>query len=149
MIADFGQIQFDRHMTATPDHVFQALTNAEDRMAWGAPDTGSVHIIDTLGPLEPGSRDTGRVGPRDNPYVDITTDWIILDAPSRLVYVETLSAEGQALSTSLATFELVGEGTGTALRATIQIVNFAGDDMRAEIEGGWSHALDALASHLA
>ena len=149
MIADFGQIQFDRTLNATPDRVFQALTDAQDRMAWGAPDTNSVHIIDAPAPLEPGAREMGRVGPRDNPYVEVATDWIILEAPTRLVYAETLSAEGEALGTSLATFELSDQGTNTALRATIQIANFAGEGMRAEMEAGWTHAMEALASHVA
>ena len=149
MTADFGQIQFERHMNATPERVYQALTDAQDRMAWGAPDTGSVYVIDAPVPLEPGMRETGRVGPRDNPYVDVTVDWILLDGPSRMVYVETLSAEREPLGISTATFELVEDGSGTALRVTVQIVNFSGDEMGDEMQAGWSHAMDALAAHLA
>ncbi len=148
MTADFAQLQFERSLNASPDRVFQALTNAQDRMAWGPPDAGSVHIIDTPVPLEAGAREMGRVGPRENPYVSVATDWIVVEAPGRLVYAETLLAEGSALGTSLATFELAAAGKGTALRATIQIANFAGDEMRAEMEAGWRHAIDALIAHL-
>ena len=149
MNADFGQLQFDRSLNAGPDRVFQALTNAQDRMAWGAPDADSVHIIENPVPLQAGAREMGRVGPRDNPYVDVATDWIVIEAPTRLVYAETLSADGAALGTSLATFELAATGEGTALRATVQIANFAGEEMRAEMEAGWTNAIDALIGHLA
>lgn len=148
MNAEFGQLQFTKSLSAAPDRVFQALTTAADRMAWSPPDAQSVLLIEDQPSAAPGVRETGRVGPRDNPYVDVATDWVVLEEASRLVYAETLAADGETLATSLATFEMEAQGTGTALRATIQIANFAGDEMYAEMSSGWETAVTALASYL-
>lgn len=148
MTTQLGTLEFTRSLGADPARVFEALTNPSDRMAWGPPDTDSVVIIEGQPPAAPGARELSRVGPRDNPYVDVATDWIVMEAPSRLIYAETLSAEGETLGCSLATFELVAEGAGTALQARIQIVNFAGPEMMGEFEGGWSHAVDSLVKHV-
>ncbi|MFL4471584.1 SRPBCC domain-containing protein [Tateyamaria armeniaca] len=148
MTTDIGTLEFTRTMTADPARVFQALTSAADRMAWGPPDADSVVIIENQPDAAPGVREISRVGPRENPYVDVATDWIVMEAPTRLVYAETLSAEGETLGVSLATFELSPEGSGTAVQAHVQIVNFAGSEMMGEFEGGWTHSLDSLARHV-
>lgn len=139
-----GSLQFTRTLASDPARVFAALTSAADRMAWGPPDTDSIVLIENQPDPAPGVRELSRCGPRDNPYVDVATDWIVMEAPTRLVYAETLSAEGETLGCSLATFELAADGTGTALSAHIQIVSFVGDEMMGEFEGGWSHAMDNL-----
>lgn len=148
MNAAFGKLQFTRSFGADTDRVFTALTNPADRMAWGPPDTGHVVLIENQPEPAPGVREVSRCGPRDNPYVDVATDWVVLDAPSRLIYAETLSAEGDVLGTSLATFELSASDAGTDLRATIHLVSFVGEEMLGEFEGGWSHAMDSLARHI-
>ena len=145
MTTAFGTLEFTRALASRPDRVFQALTSAADRMAWGAPDTDSVVVIENQPEPAPGVREIARVGPRDNPYVDVATDWIVMEAPARLVYAETLSAEGETLGCSLATFELSPDGSGTALNAHVQIVGFVGAEMRGEVESGWTHAIDNLA----
>ncbi len=148
MTAEFGQLQFEKSLVAAPDRVFQALTTASDRMAWSPPDTASVFLIENQPSAAPGVRELGRVGPRENPYVDVATDWIVMDAPARLIYAETLSAEGELLTTSFATFELTPNGNGTSLRATIQIANFAGEEMYGEVRAGWENAISSLSAYL-
>ena len=148
MTAQFGQLQFTKALTASPGRVFQALTNPADRMAWGAPDAQSVVLIEGQPAAAPGVREMSRVGPRENPYVDAATDWIVMEHPTRLIYAETLSADGETLVTGLATFELSADGSGTDLRATIQIANFAGEEMYEEVASGWENAIAALAAHL-
>ncbi|UWR21088.1 SRPBCC family protein [Sulfitobacter sp. S190] len=149
MTAQFGELRFDRTLDAPPARVFEALTHPADRMAWGPPDTGHVVEIDPdAPPPAAGLREHARCGPRDTPYVDVTTDWVLMEPPGLLVYVETLAAEGQTLGTSLATFEVTADGAGTALRVTVQVVSFVGDEMLGEVEGGWTHALDNLVQHL-
>ena len=147
MTTQFGKLNFDRRIKAAPPRVFAALTDPQDRMAWGPPDTGSVVLIEGQADPTPGAREMSRVGPRDNPYVDVATDWIVMDAPNRLIYVETLHAEGAVLASAFATFDLIADRSGTHLHATIHIANFAGDDMLGEVEAGWTHSIDALAAH--
>ncbi|MEL6452851.1 MAG: SRPBCC domain-containing protein [Pseudomonadota bacterium] len=148
MTAAFGQLQFDRTLTSDPARVFEALISPADRMAWGPPGTDHVVLIADQPAAAPGVRELSRCGPRDNPYVDVATDWVLIEAPTRLLFAETLSAEGAPLGTSLATYELTETGTGTTLRLTVQLVSFVGEEMMAEFEGGWTHALDNLARHV-
>jgi uncharacterized protein YndB with AHSA1/START domain len=148
MTASFGHLNFTRTLKSGPDRVYQALTSPADRMAWSPPDTDNVVLIEDQPDPAPGVREVSRCGPRHNPYVDVATDWVLMEPPSRLVYAETLSAEGDVLGCSLATFELEADGTGTALRISVQLVSFVGEEMKSEFEGGWSHALDNLARHV-
>ena len=148
MTAQFGTLEFNRALGSDPTRVFTALTSAADRMAWGPPDPNSVVIIEDQPDPAPGVRELSRCGPRDNPYVDVATDWIVMEAPARLIYAETLSAEDDVLGCSLAVFELSPDGEGTALKANVQIVSFVGPEMMGEFEGGWTHALDNLAKHI-
>ena len=148
MTTQLGTLEFTRTLGSDPARVFTALTNQADRMAWGPPDVDTVVIIEDQPEAAPGVRETARVGPRDNPYVDVATDWIVMEAPSRLIYTETLSAEGETLGCSLATFELSPEGAGTAMQASIQFISFVGAEMTGEMEAGWTHAMDSLARHV-
>ena len=148
MTAAFGQLQFDRTLTSAPARVFEALISPADRMAWGPPGTDQVVLIEGQPEAAPGVREMSRCGPRDNPYVDVATDWVLMEAPNRLLFVETLMAEGEPLGTSLATYELTEAGTGTHLRLTVQLVSFVGEEMMGEFEGGWTHALDNLVAHV-
>ena len=147
MTAHLGTLEFTRTLGADPARVFTALTNQSDRMAWGPPDADSVVIIEDQPDAAPGVRETSRVGPRDNPYGDVATDWIVMEEPASLIYAETLSAEGETLGCSLATFELSADGAGTSMQASIQIISFVGEEMMGEFEGGWTHALDNLTRH--
>lgn len=146
-MTDTKTLTFTRMFPATPPQVVHALTDPEARMTWGPPDADNVVLIEGQPTPTPGSRDTSRVGPRDNPYVDATTDWIEI-SPSRVSYAETLSAEGDSLGTSLAIFELSASAAGTQVQTTILIASFVGDGMIDEYDSGWTHAIDALARHL-
>ncbi|MEO0401829.1 MAG: SRPBCC domain-containing protein [Pseudomonadota bacterium] len=148
MTAAFGKLQFDRTFGAAPTRVFEALISPSDRMAWGPPGTDHVVLIEGQPDPAPGVREWSRCGPRDTPYVDVATDWILIESPARLLYAETLCAEGEVLGSSFATFELAADGVGTALRGTVHLVSFIGEEMLGEFEGGWSHAMDNLSHYL-
>ena len=120
----------------------------QGRGGWGRRESGWWGGRGRQGRDAGGRGGEARCGPRDNPYVDVATDWVVMDAPGRLIYAETLSAEGDVLATSFATFELAADGAGTQLRVTIHIANFAGEGMLGEVESGWTHALDNLMQHV-
>lgn len=137
-------LTFNRTIAAPADRIYQALLSAEDRRIWGVPDADSVLVIEGQPDPAPGGRETSRVGPRDNPYVDATTDWIILQPSERVVYSELLSAEGTALGISLASFDLAPDSDGTNLSVIVQIISYVGDEAMDEIRAGWTHAVEAL-----
>ena len=146
-MTDTKTLTYSRTLPAAPARVAQALTDPAARMAWGPPDADSVVQIEGQPVPAPGVRDIARAGPRDNPYVDVTTDWIEI-SDSRVTYAESLAAEGEAFATSFAVLSLSAQGTQTQLDATIFVASFAGAEVLPEVEGGWVHALDALARHL-
>ena len=140
-------LTFTRALPAPPARVFTALTSAADRMVWGPPDTGHVVLIEGQPAPAPGVREISRCGPADNPYVTVSTDWVLLD-PTCITYAETLEAEGTVLGTSLAVFDLMETAHGTDLSATIIVASYVGPEIFPEVEGGWTHALRNLESHL-
>ncbi|GIT92842.1 hypothetical protein JANAI62_33000 [Jannaschia pagri] len=135
---------FSRLLPASPQRTYDALIDPAARQIWGPPDADSVVLIDGDQPVVEGGRETSRCGPKDNPYVTVLTDWIILAPGSRLTYAETLVAEGAPLGVTLATADLEPDANGTRLTLTLQIVSYVGSEMLAEFEGGWTHAITNL-----
>lgn len=144
-MADFATLDFQRNLRAAPNAVFAALVTAEARAIWGAPDEGFVvQIIDPID-AAPGLREISRVGPADNPYVTVHTDWIVIEAPLRLVYAETLLAEEETLGVTLAIAELSATEGGTQLDLHLDLTSFGGAEVMDEVQSGWTHALDNFA----
>lgn len=143
-MTDFATMTLNRKVNATPARVFDAMTNAKARAIWAAPDADSVvQIVDQPDPA-PGVREVSAVGPAENPYVTVHTDWIVMEAPKRLIYTETLLAEGETLAVTLAVAELSAQGDGTQLDLHLDLASFVGEEMRGEIESGNRHAIDSL-----
>ena len=143
-MTDFATLTLTRTLKASPARVFDALTNPKARAIWAGPDVDSVvEIVDQPDPA-PGVRETAQVGPAGNPYVTAHTDWIVMEAPDRLIYAETLVAEGETLAVTLAVAELSAQGDGTQLDLHLDLTSFVGEEMRGEVESGWTHAIDSL-----
>ncbi|MEM7490648.1 MAG: hypothetical protein AAF390_16140 [Pseudomonadota bacterium] len=104
-------------------------------------------IEDQPGAAE-GIREVSRCGPRDDPSVTVWTDWIILTAPSRVVYAETLIEGGAHLGVTLAQYDLAAAGNGSHLDVHLSITSFAGADLIAGFSEGWTHALANLTAYL-
>lgn len=141
-------LTFTRALPCSPERTFDALTSAEARQVWGAPDADSVYVIEGSPCAVEGARDTGRVGPREEPYVTVHTDWILLGPAERVVYVETLVAEGAALSTSLVEAEIAASEGGTRLDLTVRLSCYVGEEMMGELLAGWEHGVAALMLYL-
>ncbi len=77
----------------------------------------------------------------DSLYLDIVPD-------QRIVLAYSMTLNEKPFSASLATFELVPEGSGTRLVATEQGAFFENSDGPEMREQGWRQLLDALAAEL-
>lgn len=144
---DTKTLTFTRTLDADAARVATALTSAEARMEWGTPDADTIVLIENQPEPAPGVREVSTCGPKDNPYVTVTTDWIEI-TPARITYAETLEAEGEAFATSLAIFDITAQDAQTQLSATIMVASFAGAEVLPEVEGGWTHAIENLTRHL-
>lgn len=141
---DHSTLNFSRKIQASPDHVFHCLTDPASRQIWNSPGEGAVFQITSNTPITAGMRETGQVGPADNPYVTVHADWIITDPGKSLTYAETLEADGTPLTTSLAVTELTADGDHTQLDLHVHVVSFTGPDSITEVTEGWNFAVDAM-----
>lgn len=140
-------LTFTRTLPASPARVIAALTSVEDRTIWGTPSPDMALLIEGQPAATPGVRETAHVGPVGTPYVTVFTDWIIL-TQDRVTYAETLEAEGAAFATSLADFQVAEDGANTTLSLTVTVFSFAGEEAISEVAQGWTHAVNALCTHL-
>lgn len=146
---DTTNLEYSRKINASPDYVFHCLTDPKARKIWNSPGEDAVFQVTSDSDVAAGNRETGQVGPAENPYVTAHADWVILDPGTRLVYVETLEAEGTPLSSSLVCAELSADGTATQLDMHVHIVSLAGPDVIGEVTEGWNFAIDAVSDFAA
>jgi uncharacterized protein YndB with AHSA1/START domain len=137
----------ERHYAASPARVFRAFADPDIKARWfGCDDTWVVseHTCD----FRVGGREVWRVGEpggvehrNDTVYMDIVPD-------ARLVWSYVMSLDGRRISASLATVELIPDGTGTRLVFTEHgafLDGYAGGDER---QRGTVDLLSALESYL-
>ncbi|MEL6838688.1 MAG: SRPBCC family protein [Pseudomonadota bacterium] len=136
---------FDMHRTLPlpPAKLWEVLTDPKHREKWGGPDDNTVLIVDSAD-VRVGGQDRHRCGPADAPEFVIDTRWYDLAAPDRAVFTETLIIGDDALCTSLVTYALTPEGSGTKLSLTVAVSSFSGPDTLAEFQQGWDGGLDNL-----
>ncbi|MEJ6399091.1 SRPBCC family protein [Yoonia sp. 208BN28-4] len=140
---------FDMHRTLplAPDRLWHVMTDPKHREKWGAPDAETVLIVDKAD-LRVGGQDKHRCGPADAPEFEVETRWYDLTSPDRAVFTETLIIGGDALCTSLVTYSLAPEGTGTKLSITVAVSSFSGPDTLDEFAHGWEGGLANLERHV-
>ena len=136
----------DLSLEAAAPRVFGAYADVRVREAWAAP--GGDAIVYDEADFRAGGTDIFRCGPgTDLKFHGIAVYYDIV-VNSRFVFVESIRVGDRALSTAMVTWELVPEEEGTRLRATTQMVSFAGTDMIASAKSGTRAALQNLAAWL-
>ncbi len=140
-------LTFTRTIAARPAHVYHAMTDAAARQVWNSPDEDAVFRVADPQPAAAGGRETGVVGPADNPYVTAHADWIVTTPGVQLVYAETLEADGTALATALACADFKDVDGQTHLTLHVHITSFTGADTLAEVRSGWDFAIAAMADY--
>ncbi len=138
-------LTFTRTIAARPAHVYHCLTDASARQIWNSNGEDAVFCVANPQPAMAGGRETGAVGPADNPYVTAHADWIITTPGEQLVYAETLEAEGTPLATALACAQLAGDDAKTELSLHVHVTSFTGQDTIDEVRAGWEYAVNAMA----
>ena len=137
----------ERHYAASPARVFRAFADPDIKARWfGCVDTWVVaeHTCE----FRVGGREVWRVGEpggvehrNDTVYMDIVPD-------ARIVWSYVMSLDGRRISASLATVELVPEGTGTRIVFTEHGAFLGGYDGKDERQRGSVDLLSSLESYL-
>ncbi len=136
-------LTFKRMIDAPPARVFDTFTNRDARQDWGAPSDDEVYAV-TSSDLRPGGREVAACGPKSNPSFTVTTDWIRLDGPNRIVFTETVE-DGQTLcAVSLTTAEIIAIDKGAVLTLHMSYTSFVVREMIDGHGAGWAKALANL-----
>ncbi len=138
-----GELVFKRDFSISNDRLWHLLTDAKSRESWGAPSDDAVLVVD-VHDVRVGGMDRHRCGPAESPEFMVETRWYLLEEADRACFTETVEAGGQRLFTSLVTYELEPNGSGSHLTATVQTSSFVGEEAMAEIEEGWTSGLNRL-----
>lgn len=138
--ADFT---LSRSFGLSPDTLWHLLTDSKEREAWGVPDDSMVLVMERAD-LRVDGHERHRCGPADAPDFLVDTRWYALNAPWGACFTETLIVGDARAFTSLVTYRLSQSGAGTALEVHVAVTSFDGPDAFAEVEAGWTNALDRL-----
>lgn len=139
----------------TPERVFDAFANPEKKRRWFFEDVSAQHKLQhhqldfKVGGLEraqlifgPGIPVAGMTCVNETLYQDIVPN-------RRIVAAYRMTIEGNCISASLATIEILPSAAGTDLILTHQGAYFEGADGPEMRKGGWNSLLDKLALELA
>ncbi|MEO0938220.1 MAG: SRPBCC family protein [Pseudomonadota bacterium] len=140
---DTGSFTLSRTLPVSPDKLWHLVTDPDMRDAWGAPGDGMVMVTDvtdfTVGGLE-----KHRCGPADNPHFTVETRWYRIDGPQHAVFTETILVSGAAMATTLVTYRIAPDASGSTLHVTVAVSSFDGPGGVADVEEGWTGGLANL-----
>lgn len=148
MALDTKSFDLQRSLPLTPERLWEVLTDPKHRENWGAPDANTVLIVDRAD-VRVGGSDRHRCGPADAPEFVIDTRWYDLASPDRAVFTETLLVQDAAIFTSLVTYGVSNEGSGSKLDITVAVSSFTGPDALQEVRDGWEGGLANLVPYAA
>ena len=151
MTTDTGHFDLTRTLPLAPDRLWHLLTDGQMRETWGAPEEGMVLTMDKSD-FRVGGHETHRCGPADDPEFTVDTRWYRIDGPHDAAFTETVNIGGSAIATTLVTYRVTAEGTGSRLDVSVAVSSFTGPDADGEFKAGWEAGLtnlEALAAKMA
>ena len=141
----------ERSYPTTPERVFAAFADPAKKRRWFA--EGEEFEVERFEmDFRVGGVERARFRPTEGPMKGVAfgndTTYQDIVPNRRIVLAYTMSAGDKRISASLATFEFLGDDTGTRLVFTEQAAFFEcadGPDMR---RAGWNQLLDSLGKEL-
>jgi uncharacterized protein YndB with AHSA1/START domain len=130
----------ERRYEAAPARVFRAFSDREAKAAWSSCHEGATHELD----FRVGGREYYRGGPPGGPLYTNHTLFQDIVPERRIVYSYDMAADGERISVSLVTIELIPDGAGTRLVFTEQGAFLDGREEPARREHGTRLGLDNL-----
>ena len=138
-----SELSFQRTMAVSPERLWHLLTDGQMRELWGAPSDDTVLIMEVTDFTE-GGYERHRCGPKEAPEFEIETRWYNIQAPDFACFTETLVLGGHRIFTSLVTYGLTPTENGTQLDVIVALSGISEEDMRGDVEEGWTAGLAKL-----
>lgn len=142
-------IKSDRFLDASPERVFRAWSDREERLEWDVP--GNDWVIDDFQhDFREDGIETSRFGPEGDPVAESFGRYLIIDPPRRIVNAGVMRSikSGEVSSATMMTLHLEPEGDGTRLTLIDQSV-FLGTGETPEMRShGWDEILNKLVNYL-
>jgi uncharacterized protein YndB with AHSA1/START domain len=140
-------IVIERRYNAAPARVFRAFSDPAAHERWFVKGD-NWPVAEYSHDFRVGGRESGRFSPdrevvyhNETVYQDIVPD-------SRIIFAYTMAKGERRISASLATIELIPDGSGTLLKFTEQGAFLDGLDSPEGREQGWGGLFDLLAAEL-
>lgn len=143
MSTDTGHFALTRSLPLSQDRLWHVLTDAKMREAWGAPSEGTVLEMEKTD-FRVGGLEKHRCGPAEAPEFTVDTRWYRIDGPQDAVFTETVHVGGHAIATTLVTYRVTPEDTGTRLDVAVAVSSFTGEEAAGEFKAGWEAGLANL-----
>ncbi len=147
---DTGNFTLTRTFALSPERLWHVMTDATMRGTWNAPGPDMVLEAEKED-FRVGGQETHHCGPAEAPEFTVDTRWYRIDAPQDAVFTETVHAEGATMATTLVTYRLTPQDTGTRLDVAVAVSSFVGPEGLDEFQAGWEGGLtnlEALAAKL-
>ncbi len=141
-MTDTDTFTFERSFNLPPDRIWHLMTDSRMREQWGAPGDEVLTVVSE--DLREGGLERHRCGPADNPEFEVETRWYRLDGPSDATFTEVIEAGGMRLGTSLVTYSIAAEGSGSKVDVNVAVVSFVGAEMIEEFRSGWAGGIENL-----
>ena len=139
----------ERHYPARPERVFAAFADPEKKRRWYAENRNHEVMKYTMdfrtGGVDLATFKMNEQTPFPGALLTNRTTYQDIEWDKRIVWAYTMAFGEKPFSASLATVELVLNGSGTDLIFTEQGAFFEGSDGPQMREAGWSALLDSLA----
>lgn len=143
---EHATIVVERVYPASPERVFAAWADPEQRKQWDSPGEGWV-VAEQEQDFRVGGVEASRFGPKDDPQYRSYGHFLDIVPNRRIVSAGTMHAGDTPSSSTLCTIEIMPEGAGTRLKMTDQSVYFDGETPQDRTEG-WNEIVGKLGAYL-
>jgi uncharacterized protein YndB with AHSA1/START domain len=138
----------ERNFAAPPDRVFAAWADPAAKLRWSDCHAETATAEFSLD-FRTGGHELYRSALPDGRSLVIDKIFLEIVPAARIIFAYTMTADGRALSASLATVEFHADGEGTAMRFTEQLAYLDGHDDFDQRVKGTNDGFDRLHLELA